>query len=242
MPSHYIKTNTGSRPVNEDCGAVCSLPHRFLAVLADGLGGHAQGDVAARLCVDTAVRFFKEKTDMPLPELLPAIFLHCQDTLLALQEETHNKAGLKSTLTVLLLEAGIAMWGHIGDTRLYHFRSKKLLSRTRDHSVPQMLLEAGEIRGKDLPSHPDRNRLLRVMGIPWETPLFVCAPAVKITPGTSFLLCTDGFWEAYPDASLRRALRRNQSAEGWIDQIFSKEKYVRIGKMVDNHTVIGVKI
>ena len=86
-------------------------------------------------------------------------------------------------------------WGHVGDSRLYYFKNGRIVKRTLDHSVPQMLVAAGEIDEKEIRHHPDRNRLVRVMGMEWDEPKYQVSEPMPEEPGQAFLLCSDGFWE-----------------------------------------------
>lgn len=83
------------------------------------------------------------------------------------QKETREYADMKTTMVLLLISGNRAYWGHIGDSRLYYFKKNKMITRTLDHSVPQMLVNTGEIKEKDIRGHEDRSRLLRVVGSPW---------------------------------------------------------------------------
>ena len=102
---------------------------------------------------------------------------------------------MQTTAVSLIIQNDLALWGHIGDTRLYYFHDGNLQKQTSDHSVPQMLVNAGEIDDSQIRYHEDRNRLLRSLGSKETIKPNLEQSATTIYPGDAFLLCTDGFWE-----------------------------------------------
>ena len=107
---------------------------------------------------------------------------------------------MRTTAVVLCTEGNRGTALHIGDSRFYHFRNGKIISQTKDHSVPQMLAMAGEISEHEIRRHPDRNRLLRALGDENEEVRFVRSD-FEIKEGDAFLLCSDGFWEEVEEES-----------------------------------------
>ena len=133
-------------------------------------------------------------------------------------------------------------WGHIGDSRLYHFRGNRLAERTLDHSVPQMLVSSGEIKEKEIRHHPDRNRVLRVMGTEWAQPKYEIGNAVRSKGSHSFLLCSDGFWELIEEKEMKNMLRKASSPEDWLNHM--EQAVLENGKEedMDNYSAIAVWI
>ena len=129
-------------------------------------------------------------------------------------------------MVVLLVENGEALWGHIGDSRLYFFKSGRLYIRTMDHSVPQLLCNAKEINEKQIRHHEDRNKLLKVIGIKWDGPEYdMLNSSYKIKNGDAFLLCSDGFWEWINEKEMRSCLKRARNPEQWLN--FMENKVVK---------------
>jgi len=111
---------------------------------------------------------------------------------------------------LLYIHGKYAWWAHIGDSRLYHFRKRKLLQRTRDHSVVQLLVDLGRVKEKEMAEHPDQSRLLKGLG--GKEPPKPDFGQASLCPGDSFVLCSDGFWEhVSPSAMLKRLLRTDVS-------------------------------
>ena len=125
----------GSRPENEDSVGAVKDGNGYCFALADGLGGHGCGEVASALAVQTA----KEEFARGESDFLERVFVKAQENILTEQSENRRHADMKTTLVVLTVGEESIRWGHIGDSRLYYFKNGRILERTLDHSVPQML-------------------------------------------------------------------------------------------------------
>lgn len=239
MVTYYQISDTGARPVNEDSVCAVNQAEQQLFVLADGLGGHGRGDEASQLVTGIFEREFaadKKKTETFLEET----FQLAQDELMRVQAEKRAQSSMKTTAVALWLRDGKATWGHIGDSRLYGFRRNKVCVRTLDHSVPQMLVLAGEIKEKQIRKHPDRSRLLRVMGVPWEEPRFEIADTVKMKEYQAFLLCSDGFWELIDEKTMGKLLKKSSTPEEWVTAMVEEVKRNGTGEKMDNFSAIAV--
>jgi len=189
----------GSRSEQQDCNSIMALPQNrgLLAVVADGMGGHRDGALAARAVVATAEQFVQSQFDY--------LRDNSSTALVALSRQAHRSinsvsAAARSTLVVLWLYQDQARWLHAGDSRLYHFRAGQRLARTRDHSVAQMLVDLGEISEAEMAQHPDQNRLYRSLG--GEEPPRVDLGGGQVSDNDLFALCTDGVWKHVSDAEL----------------------------------------
>ena len=238
--SCYCLTNKGGREVNEDSTAVARTPEGACCILADGLGGHGMGEVASRLVCDEAARMFRERTGGTVEEYLRTAFETAQASLMAAQEERGAQDKMKTTMVVLATDESTVQWGHIGDSRLYYFKNNRLVSRTLDHSVPQMLVASGEIREKDIRHHEDRNRLLRVMGISWRKKTYEIAPPIPFDENQAFLLCSDGFWEYIEEAEMAAFLARSATPSQWLERMEQEVQKNGIGKNMDNYSAVGL--
>lgn len=240
--SYYMLTNPGMRDHNEDCIGMADTPAGKCFMLADGLGGHGKGEVASSLAVET-VRAMADSYIEGGSELwLAAAFTAAQNRVLAEQAKENCRSGMKTTLTVLAVEEDSFQWGHIGDSRIYLFRRGKVHRRTLDHSVPQMLVAAGEIKEKEIRHHPDRNRLLRVIGSEWETPKYELSRAFSATRADSFLLCSDGFWELIEEKTMEKLLKTAETPQEWLETM--AQEVEQNGKAqevnMDNYSAVGV--
>ncbi|NJN47891.1 MAG: serine/threonine-protein phosphatase, partial [Candidatus Competibacteraceae bacterium] len=187
----------GKREEQQDCWGVWATPDKrsLLAVVADGMGGHGDGALAAQAAVSTAKQFVREQ--LKLLEREPHEALHRYVDQAQAAVETVSRSA-HTTLVALWLHQDQAHWTHIGDSRLYQLRAGKRVLRTRDHSAAQMLFELGEISETEIASHPMQNRLYRSLG-GGESPKF------EINSGTVmaddlFALCSDGAWSHLSEA------------------------------------------
>ena len=157
-------THPGTREINEDSTGEVVTQDVQCFIVADGLGGHGKGDIASKLAVSAFQKVFQESQE-PLQERMESAFAQAQADILEEQAKTHSQMQMKTTITALAVTDEHLFWGHIGDTRLYAFQYNRVKARTLDHSVPQMLVLAKEIRENEIRRHPDRNKLLRVLGV-----------------------------------------------------------------------------
>jgi serine/threonine protein phosphatase PrpC len=214
--THATLSRVGGRKVNEDASGNLTLAARQGCwVIADGLGGHGGGDVASRIVVDTIINAYRTKPEFSSAHLSKMLEF-TQYALLAQQEDNYRLSAMRSTVVVLLLEEDKAWWAHVGDSRLYHFSSERIVFQTKDHSVPQVMVDAGDIAYKDIRHHEDRNRLTRSLGNEGKVRSTVLAKPVAISEGDVFLMCTDGFWEFVTEANMETTLAQSASPENWL--------------------------
>ena len=166
--------------------------------------------------------------------------LKAQEDLLAKQKEMDAEASMKTTVVCLVIKDGKAKVVHVGDSRFYQFKKHRLIQQTKDHSVPQMLVNRGMIREKDIRYHEDRSRLLRVMGTEWDAPKYQVMEEFDVSPDDSFLLCSDGFWEMIEEKDMAKTLKSSKTPEEWLEKM--KKVVLRHGKKVnmDNYSAIAV--
>ena len=238
MIAYHLLSNIGDRGNNEDNVGMYQRDEAYCFVLADGLGGHGKGEVASQLAVESAVKIFAVKGAGT--ESLEASLQDAQKEILTKQQEDITARDMKTTLVILHVGADRIWWGHIGDSRLYLFQNGKLAQRTLDHSVPQMLVAAGQIKEKQIRNHPDRNRLLRVMGVDWDQPKYQLEEPKLRQGKQAFLLCTDGFWELIDEKKMQHCLKKAGSPEQWVELMEGIVKKNGQGKNMDNYSAVAV--
>ena len=238
MITYKIISRNGSRPVNEDSTGMHQMGEEYGFFLADGLGGHGKGDVASQTVIQQAILQFEQGGCSE--ETLKSVFEAGQASVLEQQRLAGNTQGMKTTMTALLLNNQTIRWGHIGDSRIYYFYNNKLVCRTMDHSVPQMLVAAGEIKEKEIRHHPDRNRLLRVMGVDEETLRYQLAEPVARRGRQAFLLCSDGFWELIDEKEMTTLLKKSKTVEQWLDDMEVLVRRHGYGTNMDNYSAVAV--
>jgi len=186
----------GARRVNQDRVAQWQTSAATLLAVADGLGGHLYGEVAAQIAIDSIGGAFTQEA---MPRLTdPAEFLQRRMGLahVAILDEA-VKQGLPETprtcLVACIVQDGQAWWTHVGDVRLYHIRGGRIVARTRDHTLVQQLVDLGRMREEAVSTHPERNRLLQCIG-GYQAPRPDPVSSATLEKGDVLLLCSDGLW------------------------------------------------
>lgn len=238
MITYATLTNVGCRKINEDTVGVRVHKNRLWFSLADGLGGHGKGEVASALAVEESLK--AAEWEGGLSDLLTQSVLSAQERLLKEQQIRGSFHEMKTTLVLLGIENNMARWVHVGDSRLYLFGRHRLVERTLDHSVPQMLVAQGEIKEKEIRFHEDRNRLLRVLGTKWERPRLSVSPETPLREDQSFLLCTDGFWELIEEKEMGNLLKKSDTPRDWLASMEAVIRKNGAGKNMDNYSAIAV--
>ena len=173
-------------------------PGVVLVVVADGMGGHTGGAMAAQQVISTAQQLFENfNTRDDSPRKLLAAIVNESHTIITLSSYTSEQEP-HSTVVAMLLQKDRADWAHVGDSRLYHFRNATLVTRTRDHSYVEQLLREGQITEDQVDTHPNKNLLVHCLGST-DPPYIDFGGTEKLEPDDTFLLCSDGVWAYFSD-------------------------------------------
>jgi len=208
--------------------------------LADGLGGHRGGQIAARLAVDAAISSFEENPSIG-SEILNMHVERANRAVLDRQAGAPELTHMRTTLVMLIASTEAAMWAHAGDSRLYWFRNGKVREQTLDDSVPQRLVDAGEISAGQIRFHEDRSRLLNSLGAREEAVRSNRAMPGAPEPGDAFLLVSDGFWEAVTEPEMENDFSATATSEEWIRTMEQRVKE-RASADHDNYSAIAVRV
>lgn len=211
----YAQSYVGRRSNNED-SHLCR-PELGLYVIADGMGGHEGGEVASNLAVDIVHHFFERMGDRPvsfaptpggssMAEELMAMAIRMADREVE-RERVGSLAEMGTTLAAVLLREGRAIIGHVGDSRVYRFRSGKLERLTRDHSLYAEMESAG-VAAAVPAARAFGHVVTRAVGVPGSANPDL--QTVDARPGDLFLLCTDGLTDVVEDARIEDVLRAAQ--------------------------------
>lgn len=210
----------GDRAEQQDRVAILTSPRHpnsLLAVVSDGMGGRTGGRMAADQVISTANHVFHDMTENDaggLRKLLKTMAdeAHTVIRLSALSSEKEPHA----TFVALVVRRGYAVWAHAGDSRLYHFRDRRLLHRTEDQTYANYLRASGQFAQATEASRRFNHLLVSALGLE-RPPDLVVAEAADLRPGDVFLLCSDGLWSHFSDGEFADTLAglgpREASAE-----------------------------
>jgi len=214
--THATLSHPGGRKVNEDASKNLMISAgQSCWVVADGLGGHGGGDVASKIVVDSIVEAYKSNPEFSSAHL-GGMLEFAQQALLLRQQDDYRLGGMRSTAVVLLLDDAKAWWAHVGDTRLYHFANGRIVHQTKDHSVPQAMVDARDISYDDIRHHEDRDRLTRSLGNDGKFRSTILDQPMAIGEGDAFLMCTDGFWEFVTETEMEATFAKAGTPENWL--------------------------
>lgn len=241
--SVYQVSRRGGRPKNEDRIGYCYTRASGLFALADGMGGHPEGEVASQLALQTLSALFQRDAKPALDD--PLRFLH--DAVLAGHQQllryATDRALLdtpRTTIVACVLQGNAAYWAHCGDSRLYLMRGDKLVARTRDHSYTE-LHEALVQSGQPLPAEAhrfNRNVLFTCLGSPGK-PVVDSAGPMLLQPGDRVMLCSDGLWGAVSDAVIVEHLAKRPISDAVPE--LAEQALRNAGPRSDNVTVLAVE-
>lgn len=235
----YQVSRKGGREKNEDRLGYCYTRDAGLFALADGMGGHPEGEVASQLALQTMAAMFQRDCKPTLPD--PLRFLteammagHHQLLRYATQKALIDTP--RTTIVACLLQGNSAYWAHCGDSRLYMVRGDKLLARTRDHSYSELQESVSHVApvGDKL----NRNVLFTCLGSPGRPVVDTVGPLV-MQDGDRLLLCSDGLWGNVSDAQITEQLATKIISDAVPDLV---EHALRLGgAKCDNVSVLAVE-
>jgi serine/threonine protein phosphatase PrpC len=238
----YQVSRKGGRPKNEDRMGYCYTRSAGLFALADGMGGHPEGEVASQLALQTLAAMFQRDAKPTLAD--PLRFL--QDAVLAGHHQLLRYAtdkGLldtpRTTVVACILRGNAAYWAHCGDSRLYLIRGDKLVARTRDHSYT-------ELHGAMSPAQQaaaggqafNRNVLFTCLGSPGK-PVVDTAGPLLLQDGDRVMLCSDGLWGSVADPQITAALATRPISDAVPE--LAEQALRNAGPRSDNVTVLAVE-
>ena len=217
MSAHFFETSARSavglvRQGNEDSGLVSPQ----LIAVADGMGGHAAGEVASRIAVEVlqslVPALVSVEVDNDSVEDLLMHSLHSIDSEISLvTDEEIEKRGMGTTLTALLIRDKYISLLHVGDSRCYRLRGNTLEQLSNDHTVIQELLDQGAISQAEAAEHPQRSMLTQALrGDGDVTPVL---QMYEIKKGDRYLLCSDGLSGVLTEKEIKIGLKKSDKDE-----------------------------
>jgi serine/threonine protein phosphatase PrpC len=240
-PTIVQASSVGARDANEDRVAHWKAPDAALLAVADGLGGHMHGEVAAQIAIDILGAAFQSEARPKLAEPEPFLGRALAAAHAAIVREADKRRFAENPRTVLaacVVQDGQAFWTHVGDCRFYLLRDDRIVAQSRDHTVVQRLVDEGRIREDAAATHPYRNRLLQCLG-GYQPPRMEPVASARLENDDIVLLCSDGFWGPLTPRQMLDSLLLRPLAEAIPELVWLAEKAA--GPECDNISVVAMR-
>lgn len=195
---------------------------RYVAIVADGIGGHSSGEIASHMAIQHVIEALCRSPDRPILQAMVEAITKANREVFTSSQSRELWKGMGTTLTMAVVEDGKLYLAHVGDSRAYLIRGNRILQLTVDHTWAQEAIEAGRLTPEEARTHPNRNVLKRYVGIMPNVEVDTrVAPLegegkpdprhqpIPLQPGDVVLLCTDGLHDVVPDDRILEIVRSN---------------------------------
>ncbi len=206
--SIHQASHIGNRRFNQDRVAYSYTSEALLLVLADGMGGHMHGELAAGITIDNFIEAFGQAAQPGVAgpdKFILETMQQAHDRIMSLPHD-NNMGGFPGTTCVAaMIQDGKMYWGHAGDSRLYLLRDGKVAARTMDHSAVQQWVDSGQLTAEEARVHPQRNHITHCLGGIDDVFYMEHGKHVVLQSGDVLLLGSDGLWGPFSDRELVEA-------------------------------------
>ena len=237
----FQESRIGRRKSNQDRVAYCYSRDALLMLVADGMGGHLHGEIAAHLAVQSIAGAFQSEAHPALQD--PAQFL--PQALLAAHGEIVDYSLIKdmdetprTTIVAGVVQDGYLYWAHAGDSRLYLLRQGEVIAQTRDHSRVQLMMDQGLLDAESAARHPGRNRVYSCLGGN-RSPHIELSDRIRLRDGDVVLLCTDGLWGPLGTEDIAAALTAGNLMD-IIPSLMTRAEALS-GVVCDNLSIVAMR-
>jgi serine/threonine protein phosphatase PrpC len=238
----YQTSQIGGRKYNQDRVGYVYTDEALLLVLADGMGGHLHGEIAAQIAIHTFMQAFARIAQPRIPD--PEAFLRettkdSNEAIIHYASVNHLAGNPGTTCVAALVQDGVVNWAHAGDSRLYLLREGSVINVTRDHSVVQQWADWGLITQDEMKTHPDRNKISNCLG---DAEYFYVetSPGVPVQSGDVLLLCSDGLWSPLSNNEIAEVMAEGALSNS-VDQLV-KLALLREHARADNTTAVAARL
>jgi PPM family protein phosphatase len=238
--SVYQESRQGPRKSNQDRVAYCYSRDALCMVIADGMGGHLHGEVAAQIASQFIAEAFQRNAQPRLADPLKFLLESITNAHHAIVDYANVRSLLetpRTTCVACIVQDGLAHWAHVGDSRLYLIRNGRIEGQTKDHSRVQILVDAGRVREEAVPSHPDRNKIFNCLG-QMGPPKVDLSRRIALRHGDVILMCTDGLWGPLTSRHICEELLRAEVMRA-VPKLLDMAE-VRAGREGDNASVVAM--
>lgn len=238
--SFYMDSDRGNvRQNNEDSFLFEQFEKLNILILADGVGGHEDGEIASGYAVNIVMEYIKNNYKLYSDYLHLLVDAFCEANKVIYEINLEKNSGenkisnrlMGTTLEVLLFDGDVLYFGHVGDSRIY-IKDDNFRLLTKDHSLVQYLYSSGALTEEEVKNYNDKNSILRAIGM--EKHIEVDVSSVRIKPKDIILVCSDGLTNELDDDKISEMLDFKYSAKEMVDNIIST---VKNGLARDNVTV-----
>ena len=238
--SIFQESRKGGRKYNQDRMGYVFSRDSLIIVVADGMGGHLHGEIAAQITVEFVGQRFQAEARSKLSD--PVEFLNqCLHGAHAAILQYADEHGLletpRTTVIAAVVQDGQSWWAHAGDSRAYLVRSGQIATQTRDHSRVQQLVLQGIVREEAVAAHPERNKIFNCLGAHVPPQIEVSEP-VRLKAGDTMLLCSDGLWGPLPSRLIASAFL-NETVMRAVPELLTQAER-RAGPDSDNLTAVAM--
>ncbi|GLT22832.1 MULTISPECIES: PP2C family serine/threonine-protein phosphatase [Zoogloea] len=236
----FQESRIGKRRTNQDRVAYSYTRDALLMVLADGMGGHLYGEVAAQISVQFIAQSFQQEARPKVTD--PVLFLsrvlsNAHHAILDYAFDKHLADIPRTTIVACLIQEGVAHWAHAGDSRLYMIRKGRLVAQTRDHSRVQLMLDQGLLDAEAAAVHPGRNRIFSCLGGN-HPPQIEFSRGASLANGDVIAICSDGVWGPLEPETLVKSLADGRVMES-VPKVMNEAELLG-GHQCDNMTLIAM--
>ena len=237
----YQESRQGGRSNNEDRTTYCYSRDALMMVVADGMGGHHYGEIAAQIAVQTLSDSFQREARPLLSD--PFRFLqkgmtNAHHAILDYTARHRLKDTPRTTCVACVIQDNVAYWAHAGDSRLFLMRDGRVVAQTKDHSRIRLLVEEGMITEAQAVFHPDRNKIYSCLGSP-TPPEIEFSRKTPLDHGDILLLCSDGLWGEMSGDMMAVALKGTNLLQA-VPMVLNQAE-LKGGAHGDNLSVVAVR-
>ncbi|MBS1159515.1 MAG: Protein phosphatase 2C-like protein [Proteobacteria bacterium] len=236
----YQDSLQGGRGNNEDRTTYCYSRDALLMAVADGMGGHHYGEIAAQIAIQTLADSFQHEAQPLIGDpfrFLQRSMTNAHHAILDYTTLHHLKDSPRTTCVACLIQDNVAYWAHSGDSRLFLIRGGRVITQTRDHSRVRLMVEEGLITEAQAAEHPDRNKIYSCLGSP-TTPEIEFSRKTPLEHGDILLLCSDGLWGVTSGEQMALALKNTNLLQA-IPTLM-RQAEIKGGLHGDNLSVVAV--
>jgi len=237
----YQESRQGGRANNEDRSSYCYSRDALMMVIADGMGGHHHGEIAAQIAVQTLADSFQREAKPLLADpfrFLQKAMTNAHHAILDYSTRHRMPDTPRTTCVACVVQDSVAYWAHAGDSRLFLMRNGRIAAQTKDHSRVRLLVEEGMITEAQAAIHPDRNKIYSCLGSP-SPPEIEFSRKTPLEHGDVILLSTDGLWGVTSGELMAVALKGANLLQ--VLPMLLAQAEVKGGPHGDNLTAVAVR-